>query len=127
MNKKIIFKSNAPIRSCISKINNTFIDSAEDLHIVIPVYKMLEYRDNYSITSGSLWKYYWDEISDDGNENSDDGSKINNNKTITSKSSDYKTKIMGRTPDDNGTLNAKVFVPFKYLSNVRKFLDLTLK
>ena len=50
-----IFKNNAPFQSCISKINNTFIDTAEDLDIVMPMYNLLEYSDNYSITSGSLW------------------------------------------------------------------------
>ena len=48
-NKKLIFKSNAPFRSCISKINNTFIDNAEDLDIATPMYNLLEYSDNYSI------------------------------------------------------------------------------
>ena len=30
-NKKLNFKNNAPFRSCISKINSTFIDSLEGL------------------------------------------------------------------------------------------------
>ena len=67
-NKKLTFKNNAPFRSCISKINNTFIDNAEDLDIVMPMYNLLEYSDNYSMTSGSLWNYYRDEINDDANE-----------------------------------------------------------
>ena len=36
-NKKLTFKNNAPFRSCISKINNTSIDNAEDPDIVMPV------------------------------------------------------------------------------------------
>ena len=36
-NKKLIFKTNAPFRSCISKIDNTFVNNAEDLDIVIPI------------------------------------------------------------------------------------------
>ena len=67
--KKLTFKNNAPFRSCISKINNTFIDSAEDLDIVMPMYNLLEYSDNYSMASRSLWNYYRDEINDDSNEN----------------------------------------------------------
>ena len=117
INKKLIFKNNAPFRSCISKINNTFIDNAEDLDIVMPMYNLLEYSENYSMTSGSLWNFYRDEINDDTNENDDDGNKIINNKTITSKYFEYKTKILGRIPDDNNTLNAEVVVPLKYLSN----------
>ena len=61
-NKKLIFKNGAPFRSCISTINNTFIDNAENLDIVMPMCNLLEYSDNYSITSGSLWNFYRDEI-----------------------------------------------------------------
>ena len=59
-NKKLTFKNNAPFRSCISKINNTLIDNAEDLDIVMPTYNLLEYNDNYSVTSGIFWNYYRD-------------------------------------------------------------------
>ena len=60
-NKKLIFKYNAQFGSRISKINNTFIDNTEDLHIVMPIYNLLEDGDNYSITSGGLCNYYRDE------------------------------------------------------------------
>ena len=43
---------------CISKINNTFIDNIEDLDVAIPMYNLLEYSDNYSMTPGNLWNYY---------------------------------------------------------------------
>ena len=56
-NKILIFKNNAPFRSCISKINNTFVDNAEGFGIVVLMYNLLEYSDNYSVTSGSLWNY----------------------------------------------------------------------
>ena len=94
--KKVIFKSNATIRSCISRIDNTFIDNAEDLDIVIPMYNLLEYSDNCYMTSGSLWNYYRDEVNDVVNKSNAPNNKINNNKTITSKSFEYKTKIIGR-------------------------------
>ena len=57
-NKKLTFKNNAPFRSCITKVNNTFIYNAEDLDIVMWMYNLLEYSDNYSVISGSLWNYY---------------------------------------------------------------------
>ena len=50
----VMLKNNAPLLWCISKINNTFIDNAEDLDIVMPMYNLLEYSGNYSMTSGSL-------------------------------------------------------------------------
>ena len=40
-NKKLTFENNAPFRSCISKINNTFIDNTEDFDIVIPMHFLL--------------------------------------------------------------------------------------
>ena len=83
--KNLTFKNDAPFQSCISKINNTFTDNAEDLHIVMPMYNLLEYSDNYSMTSGSLWNYYRDEVNDDANENNAARIKTNNNKTITKK------------------------------------------
>ena len=116
-NKKLIFKNNAPFRSCISKISNIFIDSAEDLDTVMAMYNLLEYSDNYSVTSGSLWNYYRDEVNDDENENNDEGNKGTNKKTIKTKSFEYKTKIIGSTPDNANRLNPKVVVPLKCLSN----------
>ena len=56
-NKKVIFKNCAPFTNCISKINNTQIDNDEYTDIVMPMYNLIEYSDNYSKTSGSLWKY----------------------------------------------------------------------
>ena len=56
-NKKVIFKNCAPFTDCISKINNTQVDNAKDIDIVMPMYNLTEYSDNYSKTSGSLWKY----------------------------------------------------------------------
>ena len=92
--KKLIFKNNAPFRSCISKVNNTFIDNAEHLHIVMPMYNLLEYSDNYSMASGSLWNYYGDEVNDNENKNDNANNRINNNKIITNKYFEYNAKII---------------------------------
>ena len=54
-NKKVIFKNCAPFTTnSISKINNIQIDNAEYIDIVMPMYNLIEYSDNYSKTSGSL-------------------------------------------------------------------------
>ena len=60
-------------------------------------YDLLEYSDNYSMTSRSLWNYYRDEENAGENENDSANNRINNNKTITSKSFEYNTKLIGRT------------------------------
>ena len=53
-NKGVIFKNCAPFTKCISRINNKDIDNAQDIDIVMPMYNLIEYSDNYSKTSGSL-------------------------------------------------------------------------
>ena len=65
-NKGTAFKNNAPFISCISKINNTLIDNAKDLDVVMPMYNLLEYSKNYRKTTGSIWDYYRDELTSDG-------------------------------------------------------------
>ena len=126
-NKKPTFKNNAPFRSCISKINNTFIENGEDLHIVMPMYNLLEYSNKYSMTSKSLWNYYREEVNDSANENNDANNfRINNNKTTTSKSFEHKTKVIGITPNNDSRLDAEVVVPLKYLSNFYRSLNIPL-
>ena len=52
--KGVTFKNCAPFTKCISRINNTGIDNAKDIDIVMPMYNLIEYSDNYSKTFGSL-------------------------------------------------------------------------
>ena len=115
-------------RSCISKINKTFLENAEDLDIFMLMYNLLEYSDHYSMTLGSLWNYYRDEANKPANEINDaDDFRINNNKTTKSKSFEYKTKLVGRVPNNNNDrLEAEIVVPLKYQSNFWRYLDLPL-
>ena len=87
-------------------------------------YNPLEYSNNYSMASGSLWNYYRTEINDDPNENVNN--RINNNKMITSRSFEYKTKLIWSTPNDNNTFDAEVVVQLIYLNNFWRSLDLPL-
>ena len=41
-------------------MENTFKYNAEDLVVVMPMYNLLEYSDNYSLASGRFWNYYRD-------------------------------------------------------------------
>ena len=54
-NKKVIFKNCAPFTNCISEINITQIENAEYADIVMPMYNLIEYSENYLKTSGGLW------------------------------------------------------------------------
>ena len=49
--KKVIFKNCAPFTNCISEINNTQIDNAKDIDIIMPMYNLIECNDNYSKTT----------------------------------------------------------------------------
>ena len=65
--KKVIFKNCAPFTNCISEINNTQIDDAQDIDIVMPMH--IEYSDAYLKTSGNKWQHYRDEPALDNNNN----------------------------------------------------------
>ena len=52
-----VFKNCAPFTDCVREINNTQIDNAKDINVVMPMYNFIEYSDNYSKTSESLWQY----------------------------------------------------------------------
>ena len=56
-NKDVVFKKRALFINCKSEINNTEIDNAKDIDIVIPMYNLIGYNDNYSKSSESLWQY----------------------------------------------------------------------
>ena len=53
-NKKVILKNCAPFTKCISRINNTQVDDADNIDVVMSIYNLIEYSDNYSKTSGIL-------------------------------------------------------------------------
>ena len=56
-NKGLIFKNCASLTDCISAINNIQIDKAKDLDVVMLMYNLIEYSNNYLKTSGSLSQY----------------------------------------------------------------------
>ena len=114
-NKGVIFKNCALFINCISEINNTQIDNAKDIDIVMPMYNLIEYSDNYAKTTGSLWQYFRD---DDG-----DGDDID---IEDSKSFKSKVKITGKTPNDDNEKDVEIMVPLKYLSNFWRTLEMPL-
>ena len=113
-NKGVVFKNCAPFINCISKINNTQIDNAKDIDIVMPMYNLIEYSDNYAKTTGSLWQYFRDEPLDDDDD-------IENSESFKSK-----TKITGKTPNDDNEKDLEIMVPLKYLSNFWRSLEMPL-
>ena len=51
------FKNCAPFTKCITKLDGTTVHDAEDLDLIMAMYKLLEYSSIYSDTTGSLWFY----------------------------------------------------------------------
>ena len=91
-----------------NRINNTDTDNAHDIDIVMPMYNLIEYSDNYSKISGSLWQYY----KDDPNDNLTD-----------SKSFKSEVKKTGKTPDDGNTKDVEIIVPLKYFNLEMPFIN----
>ena len=64
-NTKIGFKKCSSFNICKTEINETFVDEADIINITMPMYNLIEYSDNYSDTSGSLWQFKRYEIEGD--------------------------------------------------------------
>ena len=58
---QVVFRNCAPFKDCRTDINDTFVDQANFINITMPMYNLIEYSDNYSDTSGSLWNFKIDE------------------------------------------------------------------
>ena len=119
-NKKVILKIYAPFTNCISEINNTKMDEAKDIDIVMPMYNLIEYNDNYSKTSGSLWQYCKDIPAVHNNNDI-----VNFNGANAIHSFNFKVKMTGQTEDD-GTKSFEIMIPLKYLCNFWRTLEIAL-
>ena len=142
-NRPLILKNNAPLVSCITRINGELIEDADDLDIVMSMYNLLDYSKNYRRTIGSLYNCYRDELSDDADDNNFDNIKVVNSNTFK-----YKNKIIGNTYDvdtripnpdgagqidnpiynvnKNGTEEVELAIPLKYLGNFWRALNVPL-
>ena len=77
----------------------------------MPMYNLIEYSDNNTKTSGSLWQYYRDEPNDNLTDSESFKSKIT---------------IKGKTPADGNEKDVEITVPLKYLSNFWRTLEIPL-
>ena len=77
----------------------------------MPMHHLIEYRGNYSKTSGSLWQYCRDDSND----------------PIThSESFKYKIKITGKILVDGNATDVKIAVPFNYFSRFWRTREMSL-
>ena len=109
--KGVIFKNCAPFINCKREISNTGIDNTKDIDIVMPMYKLIEYSDNYSKTSGSLRQHYRDEPND--------------NLTY-SESLKSRIKITENDSAGGNIENVEIVVPLKYFSNFWRTIEMLL-
>lgn len=88
--------------------------NAENFDMVMWAYNLLEYGDNYSITSGILWNDYGNEMDDNANgNNADTEYMIARQQQVNLL---YKKKIIGSLPDDINTLKMEFVASLKHLT-----------
>ena len=109
--KGVAFKNCAPFINCIGEINNTQVDNAKDIDIIMPMYNLIEYSNNYAKTTGSLWQYFRDKPNDN---------------LADSESFKSEIKITGKTPNNGNEKDVEIMVPLKYLSNFWRTLEMPL-
>ena len=107
--KGVAFKNCVPFINCISEINNTQIDTAKNIDIVISMYNLIECNHNYAKTSGSLWQHFRDEPDDNIEDSESFKSKI---------------KTTGYTPNNDNEKDVEIMVLLKYLSNFWRTLEM---
>ena len=101
---KVAFKSCVPFEKCSTEIDGSLVDEITFINITMSMYNLIEYSDNYSDTSGSLWGFKRDDIVNNANVTNDDNAP----------SFKYKANGIGDT-ENNGTKNGiEIAVPLKY-------------
>ena len=113
-NSVVAFKNCAPFRTCDLTINDEHDEKAEVLDIVMPMYNLLAYSDNYENSTGSLYQFKRDEPPDDNADAGDATSSLV-----------YKSKLIKGT-DNNNVNHVKLVVPLKYVSNFFRSLEMPL-
>ena len=119
-NTRLALKNCAPFTRCNLEINDEHVDTAENLDIVMPMYNLIEYSDNYQDSSVTLYQYKRDEPPE--------GDPIPNLAANNSSSFKYKVELLGDPVFANNIVrrNVKVVVPLKYLSNFFRSLEMPL-
>ena len=118
-NTRLALKNCAPFTKCNLEINDEHVDTAENLDIVMLMYNLIEYSDNYQDSSATLHQYKRDEPQDN---------LANNLATDTSSSFKYKFNLLDNPNivDNVARRNVKIVVPLKYLSNFFRSLEMPL-
>ena len=95
-NTNVVFKNCAPFTRCVTHINDEHVETAENLDIVMPMYNLIEYFDNYAGSSRNLYQFKRDESPMNDAENPLNVALDN------STSFKYKASLLGKATDANG-------------------------
>ena len=70
-NTNVAFTNCATFARCLTHINDEYVETAENVDIIMSMYNLIEYSDNYADSSGSLYQFKRDEspMNDAGNPN----------------------------------------------------------
>ena len=119
-NTRLALKNCAPFIKCNLEINDKHVHTAENLGIVMPMYNLIEYSDNYQDSSATLYQYKRDEPPE--------ANAIADLTDNTSSSFTYKIELLGNPVLDGAIakLSVKIVVPLKYLSNFFRSLEMPL-
>ena len=128
-NKKVILKNCTPFTDCISERNNKQVDNAKYIDVVMPMYNLIEYSNNYSRTSGSLGQYckYIPTVNNNGDIVDFNGANTTDSFSfkakVTGQTDDdgeiNNVEVLGQTDDDGEINNVEVQAPLKYLRNYK--------
>ena len=123
-NTNVAFKNCAPFTRCVTHINDEHFETAENLDIIMNLYNLIEYSDNCSASSASLYQFKRDESS------MNDARNPNNVALENSTSFEYKASLLGKATDADGNdrslKNTKTVAPPKYLSIFFRSLEMPL-
>ena len=108
--KQVTFKNSAPFTDCLTEINDTQIYNLKYLDVVMLMYNLIAYSDNYSGTTARLWQYHKDKPRSPITE---------------SYSLKLKSRLVAST-NEHGIINLEIALSLKYLSNFWRTIEMCL-
>ena len=128
VNTKVAFKTCHPVTKAKINLYDTHVDESDNLDIIMDMYNLIDYSDNYSDSTASLYQFKRQEL------------LVNNANLTVNDSSSFKYLLgysSNSTVDNNGNRqlpantdlqwkNVKIIVPLKYISSYSRSLELPL-
>ena len=108
---QVALKNCAPFTKCMTKIDGTTIDDAEDLDLVMPMYNLVEYSSKYSEAIGRMWFNSKDEATTFNTNNANNNFKF----------FDYKAKLLGQTVAQTNPNHANGTYKMQQLCSIKVF------